>query len=89
MHAVVAGVAEPPGPAEVREMVDAVLRGVATGDFATTLDGLAGRQLDDFSGNAGDAAHSLDGWPAVPAGALGLAAALVIAGVRPRLAEYR
>jgi hypothetical protein len=38
VHAVVAGVAEPPGPAEVRDMVDAVLRGVATGDFATTLD---------------------------------------------------
>jgi hypothetical protein len=38
VHAVVAGVADPPGPAEVRDMVDAVLRGVATGDFATTLD---------------------------------------------------
>ncbi|MEU4192477.1 hypothetical protein AB0E69_11285 [Kribbella sp. NPDC026611] len=38
VHAVIAGVAEPPGPAEVREMIDAVLRGVATGDFATTLD---------------------------------------------------
>jgi hypothetical protein len=38
VHAAVAGVAEPPGPAEVRDMVDAVLRGVATGDFATTLD---------------------------------------------------
>lgn len=38
VHAVVAGVAEPPGPTEVRDMVDAVLRGVATGDFATTLD---------------------------------------------------
>jgi hypothetical protein len=37
VHAVVAGVADPPGPAEVRDMVDAVLRGV-TGDFATTLD---------------------------------------------------
>lgn len=38
VHAVVAGVADPPGPTEVRDMVDAVLRGVATGDFATTLD---------------------------------------------------
>jgi hypothetical protein len=37
VHAVVAGVADPPGPDEVRDMVDAVLRGV-TGDFATTLD---------------------------------------------------
>ena len=38
VQAAIAGVAEPPGPNEVREMVDAVLRGVATGDFATTLD---------------------------------------------------
>lgn len=38
VHAAVAGVADPPGPAEVKTMVDAVLRGVATGDFATTLD---------------------------------------------------
>jgi hypothetical protein len=38
VHAVVAGVADPPGPTEVRDMVDAVLRGVADGDFATTLD---------------------------------------------------
>lgn len=58
-------------------------------DFATTLDGLAGRQLDDFTAHAGDAHASLDGWPAVPAGALGLAAVLVLLGVRPRLAEYR
>lgn len=58
-------------------------------DFATTLDRLAGRRLDDFTAHAGDARASLDGWPAVPAGALGLAAALVLLGVRPRLAEYR
>jgi hypothetical protein len=38
VDAVVAGVADPPGPTEVCAMVDAVLRGVATGDFATTLD---------------------------------------------------
>lgn len=58
-------------------------------DFATTLDRLAGRQLDDFTAHAGDAHAALDGWPAVPAGALGLAAVLVVLGVRPRLAEYR
>ncbi|WP_327292513.1 hypothetical protein [Streptomyces sp. NBC_01198] len=58
-------------------------------DFATTLDVLAGRQLDDFTTHAGDARHALDGWPAIPAGALGLAAVLVLLGVRPRLAEYR
>ena len=35
---VVAGVADPPGPAEVSAMVDAVLTGVAEGDFAVTLE---------------------------------------------------
>ena len=34
---VVAGVAEPPGPDELRGMVDHVLRGIARGDFAITL----------------------------------------------------
>ncbi|MGH3412759.1 MAG: hypothetical protein ACRDPH_06745 [Marmoricola sp.] len=33
----VSGVEEPPGPDEVRAMVDAVLSGVVTGDFADTL----------------------------------------------------
>ncbi|WP_141014411.1 hypothetical protein [Nocardioides sambongensis] len=34
---VVAGVADPPGPDELRAMVDAVLRGIATSDFADVL----------------------------------------------------
>jgi hypothetical protein len=34
---VVAGVAHPPGPDELRRMVDDVLRGIARGDFAVTL----------------------------------------------------
>ena len=34
---VVAGVADPPGPDELRTMVDDVLRGIAGGDFAVTL----------------------------------------------------
>lgn len=34
---VVAGVADPPGPDELRAMVDEVLRGIAGGDFAMTL----------------------------------------------------
>jgi hypothetical protein len=34
---VVAGVADPPGSDELRAMVDAVLRGIATGDFADVL----------------------------------------------------
>lgn len=34
---VVAGVADPPGPDELRSMVDDVLRGIASGDFADVL----------------------------------------------------
>lgn len=34
---VVAGVAEPPGPAELQQMVDLVLRGIAERDFADVL----------------------------------------------------
>ena len=34
---VVAGVADPPGPDELRDMVDQVLRGIAVGDFADVL----------------------------------------------------
>jgi len=34
---VVAGVVEPPGPTEVRELADTVLRGVVVGDLSTTL----------------------------------------------------
>jgi hypothetical protein len=37
VHEVVAGVVDPPGPDEVRLLVDQVLRGVAEGDFADTL----------------------------------------------------
>ncbi len=37
VHEVVAGVVDPPGPDEVRRLVDQVLRGVARGDFADTL----------------------------------------------------
>ena len=34
---VISGVADPPGPDEVRQLVDSVLSGVVTGDFADTL----------------------------------------------------
>lgn len=34
---VVAGVADPPGPAELKTMVDEVLRGITTSDFADVL----------------------------------------------------
>jgi hypothetical protein len=37
VYEVVAGVVDPPGPLEVRQLVDTVLRGVVRGDFADTL----------------------------------------------------
>lgn len=37
VHEVVAGVVDPPGPDEVRQLTDVVLRGVVQGDFADTL----------------------------------------------------
>jgi hypothetical protein len=37
VHEVVAGVVDPPGPTEVRDLTDLVLRGVVQGDFADTL----------------------------------------------------
>jgi hypothetical protein len=38
VHDVVAGVAAPPGPVELRNVVDAVLSGVYTGDLAVALE---------------------------------------------------
>jgi hypothetical protein len=37
VHEVVAGVVDPPGPGEVRQLTDLVMRGVVQGDFADTL----------------------------------------------------
>ena len=37
VYEVVAGVVDPPGPDEVRDLTDQVLRGVVQGDFADTL----------------------------------------------------
>ncbi|HET8716158.1 MAG TPA: hypothetical protein VFM50_00280 [Nocardioidaceae bacterium] len=37
VHEAIAGVVDPPGPDEVRSLVDLVLRGVVRGDFADTL----------------------------------------------------
>jgi hypothetical protein len=56
----VAGVAEPPGPADVRAVVDAVLSGVYTGDLATALDRAAAFCRVLATGAALDADH-LDG----------------------------
>lgn len=56
VHEVLAGVVEPPGPDEVIEMVDAVLRGIVGENFDVTLDraaafahivGVGRGQLDD------------------------------------------
>ena len=38
VHEVVAGVADPPGPEQVAALVDDILRGVFTGDFAGALE---------------------------------------------------
>ncbi|MEU4091471.1 hypothetical protein [Streptomyces sp. NPDC026673] len=58
-------------------------------DFATTLDDLAQDQEADFVARTTAARSALDGRPVVPAVVLGIAAALIVVGVRPRLAEYR
>jgi hypothetical protein len=58
-------------------------------DFATSLDRLAAQQESVALDHISAARSGLDAWPAVPAAALGLAAVLVLAGVRPRFAEYR
>lgn len=60
----VAGVADPPGPDEVRHQVDAVLAGVATGDFAVTLERAAAFARVVAVGRA-DLAD--DPWPAADA----------------------
>ncbi len=58
-------------------------------DFATRLEVLGQTRRADFETAYASAASALDGWPAIPMAALGAAALLVLAGVRPRLTEYR
>jgi hypothetical protein len=53
VHEVVAGVVDPPGPQEVRELADTVLRGVAAGDLGTTLHRAAAFTRICASGRAG------------------------------------
>jgi hypothetical protein len=69
VHEVVAGVVDPPGPDEVRQLADLVLRGVARGDFADTLWRAAafarvvsaGRSgTDSFADPSGRAAYRAD-----------------------------
>ena len=69
VHEAVAGVAEPPGPAEVLDMADAVLAGAFTGDLAVALERAAAFchvvatgwavQADDFSEPDEDAGHAV------------------------------
>jgi hypothetical protein len=74
----------------------AVLTNVSRGDvafdfwdFANSLDQLAAHQRSTATIHASDARSALDGWPVVPGCVLGAAALLILAGVRPRFAEYR
>lgn len=72
---VVAGVADPPGPDELRAMVDEVLRGIAGGDFAVTL-----LRASAFARIVATGRASLEREPAEVARLLGLAEQLEAAG---------
>ena len=56
---VVAGVAEPPGPQEIRSLADAILRGVFEGDLAVALE-RAGAFCRVVSSGRADRAHTTD-----------------------------
>jgi len=58
VHEVVAGVVDPPGPRQVRELTDLVLRGVVQGDFADTLYRAAAFARVVAAGRAAETAHS-------------------------------
>ncbi|MEJ5945696.1 hypothetical protein WDZ17_10375 [Pseudokineococcus basanitobsidens] len=79
----VAGVADPPGPDEVRQQVDAVLAGVATGDFAGTLERAAAFARVVAVGRADLADDEV--WPATDADDAGLTTS---AGRLVRTAEH-
>jgi hypothetical protein len=64
----VAGVADPPGPDEVRTLVDAVLSGVAQGDVATTFERAAAFARVVAVGRADLAAGSVGATRLGPAG---------------------
>ncbi|TQJ48539.1 hypothetical protein FBY26_0194 [Phycicoccus sp. SLBN-51] len=56
---VVAGVAEPPGPQEIRSLADSILRGVFEGDLAVALE-RAGAFCRVVSSGRADRAHTTD-----------------------------
>ncbi|MCF2533843.1 hypothetical protein [Yinghuangia soli] len=58
-------------------------------DYQSTLDSTAQTHHDDFTARIDDAEDALSGWQFLPAAVLGVGGLLVIAGVRPRLREYR
>jgi len=63
---VVAGVADPPGPEQVRDLLDTVLRGVSRGDLATTLERAAAFARVVAVGRAdlaADTEAAATGWP--------------------------
>lgn len=64
VHEAVAGVAEPPGPEEVRDLADAVLAGAFTGDLAVALERAAAFCRVVATGwavEAGDVTEGADG----------------------------
>lgn len=57
-------------------------------DFNLRLDAVSAAQADIITKRLSAADSAIDGWPALPATALGAALILVFVGVRPRLAEF-
>jgi len=85
---VVAGVGDPPGPDEVRRSVDAVLRGVARGDVATTFERAAAFARVVAAGRAALAAGSAPAHGAPSPGAPAGPAATLSAVRLVRTAEH-
>jgi hypothetical protein len=71
---VVAGVAEPPGPDEVRGLADEILTGVFSGDLAVALERAAAFAAVVAAGRA-ELAHDRDGTDPATAAALTASAA--------------
>ncbi|WP_042404301.1 hypothetical protein [Streptacidiphilus carbonis] len=57
-------------------------------DFGVSLQTLADQRAARFGSGADSASNDLDGWTVIPAALLGAGLLLVVAGVRPRLAEF-
>jgi hypothetical protein len=57
-------------------------------DFSVNLQNLANARAARFDSGVDAASGDLDGWTAIPSALLGAGLLLVVAGVRPRLAEF-